>query len=469
VPGSSPAPERCLRPHAHRPIRKSSPLRQRHHFRHLQTPPPLALNSQLHSPPYNPAFIPGICHAVAITQVCAFVWAAILSSGFFCPGVLIAQESQGSSNENLQNPETVGQSQAIMPHPCFAKRNGETSAQRAANVIAGLPDYYRYWLTEDAVYIITFEERCAFLRLQNDREREQFIEQFWSRRSSNPEALENDFQAEHYRRIIFANQKFGTQTPGWKTDRGHTYVIFGPPDKIETHLAGESPAGPPEETPATVGHPWERWHYRYIEGVGESVDLDFVDPTASGNFRLTMPPEEQDDLLFSPGHFTLSIASDKDLDRDARDKIEIFVGPSPTPVVHYKDLEAIVVSRIIRDQIHFASRIQFLKVTHASSIAAITVEISGDRPGFRPDIDTAAFPYQVFGRLSKPSGWVVSTFEGSSKSQGPPAPPQGAHSLQFAVPLSSGSYKLALVAKDASTGEIGVIYETIEVPSYDQL
>src|ERR1039457_6095770 len=118
---------------------------------------------------------------------------------------------------------------------------------------------YRKWLNEDVAYIITDEERTAFKRLQTDEERDQFIEQFWLRRDPTPDTTENEFKEEHYRRIAYANEHYGSGVPGWKTDRGKIYILYGPPDKIESH--------PGERTT----YPFQTWRYRYLEGIGSDV------------------------------------------------------------------------------------------------------------------------------------------------------------------------------------------------------
>ena len=83
---------------------------------------------------------------------------------------------------------------------------------------------YKIWLNVDVAYIITDEERRAFNGLSNDAERESFIEQFWLRRDPTPDTEENEFKEEHYRRIAYANERFASGIPGWKTDRGRTLV-----------------------------------------------------------------------------------------------------------------------------------------------------------------------------------------------------------------------------------------------------
>ena len=97
---------------------------------------------------------------------------------------------------------------------------------------------YRKWLNEDVAYIITDEERAAFKRLATDDEREEFVEQFWLRRDPSPDTTENEFKEEHYRRIAYANDRFSSGIPGWKTDRGRMYIMYGPPDEITGQPAG---------------------------------------------------------------------------------------------------------------------------------------------------------------------------------------------------------------------------------------
>ena len=174
------------------------------------------------------------------------------------------------------------------------KRERETP-QRAG-------DPYRKWLNEDVAYIITDEERTAFKRLQTDEEREQFIEQFWLRRDPTPDSVENEYKEEHYRRIAYANEHYASGIPGWKTDRGRIYITFGPPDEIESHPSGGTYERPIEEGGGTTStFPFEKWRYRYIEGIGNDIMIEFVDPTMTGEYRMTMDPSEKDALLYVPG------------------------------------------------------------------------------------------------------------------------------------------------------------------------
>ena len=151
---------------------------------------------------------------------------------------------------------------------------------------------YKKWLDEDVVYIISDEEKKAFHQLNTDEEREQFVEQFWLRRDPTPDTEENEFKEEHYRRIAYANEHFASGIPGWRTDRGRIYIQYGPPDEnVESHSSGGSYERPMSEGGGeTETFPFEQWRYRYIEGVGQNIILEFVDKSMSGEYRLTMDP-----------------------------------------------------------------------------------------------------------------------------------------------------------------------------------
>jgi GWxTD domain-containing protein len=165
---------------------------------------------------------------------------------------------------------------------------------------AQVPSALFRWVNEDVVYIITDQERAVFTQLQSDEEREEFIEQFWQRRDPTPGTPENEFRDEHYRRIEYANERFGLRgMVGWQTDRGRILIMYGKPDEIESHAAGGTYVRPNGQGGVTtVTLPFEIWGYRYIEGIGNNVLLQFVDPTATGEYRLAIDPNAKRDLLF---------------------------------------------------------------------------------------------------------------------------------------------------------------------------
>src|SRR5205809_6508787 len=139
-----------------------------------------------------------------------------------------------------------------------AKKIDKTTKRKMKRTLKELDNAYKQWLTEDVTYIITPDERNAFLQLQTNEEREQFIEQFWLRRSSNPDLPDNDFKEEHYRRIAYANEHYASGIPGWKTDRGRMYIMWGPADEVESHPTGGTYDRPMEEGGgSTSTYPWK--------------------------------------------------------------------------------------------------------------------------------------------------------------------------------------------------------------------
>jgi GWxTD domain-containing protein len=354
---------------------------------------------------------------------------------------------------------------------------------------------YKQWLNEDVVYIISPEERNAFGQLATNEEREQFIEQFWLRRSTNPDLPDNEFKEEHYRRIAYANEHYASGIPGWKTDRGHMYIVWGPPDEIESHPTGGTYDRPMDEGGgSTSTYPWETWRWRYIEGMGENVIMEFVDPSGSGEYHLTMDPSEKDALLHVPGaglsqmeQMGLASKTDRFTRSDGTNlprtmggqpasmneftRLENYANAFKPPAVKFKDLEAIVTSRIVRDQVHFTWRTDFLKVTNDTVLVPVTVQIPNSQLSFHSKEGVHSATINVFGRVSTLTGRVVQTFEDSVSRDFPESLFQQSVKLQSiyqkAVPLRPGLYRLDLVIKDVQSGNVGVVNSRLQVPRYE--
>src|ERR1700686_2972897 len=231
------------------------------------------------------------------------------------------------------------QAQAPDPNPQAPPQNQKLTKdqkQKIKRTLKELDNSFKTWLNEDVIYIISPEERTAFLQLETNEEREQFIEQFWLRRSANPDMPDNDFKEEHYRRIAYANEHYASGIPGWKTDRGRTYIVYGPPDEIESHPSGGTYERPFEEGGgSTSTYPFEKWRYRYIDGIGNNVEIEFVDTTMSGEYHMTMDPSEKDALLYVPGA-GLTLAeqmgtADKSQRFNRTDGTHLGTGNSPLP------------------------------------------------------------------------------------------------------------------------------------------
>ena len=354
---------------------------------------------------------------------------------------------------------------------------------------------YKQWLNEDVVYIISPEERQAFLQLETNEEREQFIEQFWLRRSNNPDLPDNDFKEEHYRRIAYANEHYASGIPGWKTDRGRMYIMWGPPDEIESHPTGGTYDRPMEEGGgSTSTYPWETWRYRYMEGIGENVIWEFVDPSGSGEYHLTMDPSEKDALLHVPGAGlslleSMGMASKTDrFTRSDGTNLPTTLGGTPSsmnefnrleqyakafkpPQVKFKDLEAIVTARIVRDQMHFTWRTDYLKVTNDTVLVPVTIQIPNNQLSFESKDGVHSATLNIFGRISTLTGRVVQTFEDPVSRDFPDSLFQQSVKLQSiyqkAVPLRPGLYRLDIVLKDVKSGNVGVVNSRLQVPRYE--
>ena len=195
-----------------------------------------------------------------------------------------------------------GEPQGQEVDPLKRPRSDEDTRRAQKAVRQELKGAYKTWLDQDVTYIISDEERKAFRTLSNDEERDSFIEQFWLRRNPSPDSPENEFREEHYRRIAYANEHFAAGKPGWKTDRGHVYIAFGKPDSIDVHPSGGSYQRPMDEGGGeTSTFPFQVWHYRYLEGVGDNIDLEFVDTCMCGDYHFTIDRGEKDALQHVPG------------------------------------------------------------------------------------------------------------------------------------------------------------------------
>jgi GWxTD domain-containing protein len=178
----------------------------------------------------------------------------------------------------------------VKPVRVLFQQNAAPPAQRKSGKGAtgdALATPYEKWVREDVAYIITSEERGAFYRLTSNQEREQFIEEFWRSRNPVSGSTVNQFREEHYRRIAYANEHFGTgEVAGWRTDRGRLYIQHGPPDSIEI------PSDEERAAQAAAGHevPSQSWRYRHIDNIGDNVVIDFIDPAMDGNLQMTRDP-----------------------------------------------------------------------------------------------------------------------------------------------------------------------------------
>src|SRR5580704_4156146 len=207
-----------------------------------------------------------------------------------------------SSDQSAKDTAASAQAQAgDAVDPLKRAPNAKQQAKNKKALKIELSKPYKKWLEEDVVWIITDEERAAFKQLSNDEERDNFIEAFWQRRDPTPDTEENEYKEEHYQRIAYANEHFAAGVPGWKTDRGRIYIVYGKADEVDSHPSGGTYERPMEEGGGeTSTFPFEDWRYRYIDGIGQEVIIEFVDTCMCGEYHMTLDRSEKDALLMTP-------------------------------------------------------------------------------------------------------------------------------------------------------------------------
>ncbi len=409
------------------------------------------------------------------------------------PAPLRAQPQQDDTKQSGQSDQQAPDTQAAP-----TKRSQETAKERKrreSQLHKELDTPYKKWLDEDVTYIITSEERSAFLRLQTNEEREQFIEQFWLRRNPDPDSPENTFKEEHYRRIAYTNEHYASGIPGWKTDRGRIYIMWGPPDEVDSHPSGGSYERPADEGGGeTSTFPFEDWRYRYLEGIGNNVEIEFVDPTMTGEYHLTMDPSEKDALTYVPGAGLTMMESMGLSSKTARfnntdgthmaqplggqlesksefSRLDLYAKIQQAPPVKFKDLEAVVTSRLVRNQVAFDYRWDYLRITSDTILVPISIQIPNKQLSFSQKEGIQSATMNVFARITTLSGRRVQTFEDTITHDVPNSLLQqslkGFSIYQKAVPLSPGLYSLSIVLKDVNSGNVGVINTNLRVPRYE--
>jgi GWxTD domain-containing protein len=366
---------------------------------------------------------------------------------------------------------------------------------KARNVKPELKQAYKRWLDNDVAYIITKEEKRAFNALQTDEERENFIENFWRRRDPDPDTEENEFREEFYERIAYANEKFTSGIPGWKTDRGRIYITWGKPDSVESHPSGGSYERPSYEGGGnTSTYPFEIWFYRHLDGVGDGIEIEFVDPTGSGEYRIARNANEKDALLYVPGagqtlaeQMGLESRSDRisginqgrgifgqRLQDTPFERLQRISDLQRPPQVKFSDLQSSLSDSPVIDKnpLDFDLRIDFFRQSEDRVIATFTLQTDNKELQFADDgsgISTAGM--NIFGRITAVSGKRSGIFEDSVTAN---ATSQELSELktkksvyQKAIALTPGTYKVDVVVRDVKSGNRGIVNKGFAVPRYD--
>lgn len=362
-----------------------------------------------------------------------------------------------------------------------------------------LKDAYKTWLDQDVHWIITDQEGKAFKSLSNDEERDAFIEAFWQRRNPNPDSPENEYREEHYRRIAYANEHFAAGKPGWKTDRGHIYISFGKPDNIDSHPSGGSYQRPMEEGGGeTATFPFEVWHYRYLEGIGDNIDIEFVDTCMCGDYHMTLDRSEKDALLHVPNagltmYEEMGQASKADRFKGGLealgtgpmstqqqskqfDRLEQFAKLQAPPTIKFKDLQLesfLSEHKIFTGPIFpFDVRTDFVKVTDDTVLVPITLQVRNRDITFNTKDGVSKGVVNIIGRVATITGKVVQTFEDTVQVEEPsellPKILDNQKVYWKALPLRPGRYRVDIGIKDVNNPDhLGRWGQGIMVPKYD--
>jgi len=407
-----------------------------------------------------------------------------------CPVLLVWPADLGFAAEKKKAVEPAQRETVAKPMSERERRRREDKLRKE------LEGPYRKWLNEDVTYIITDEERQAWKRFSTDEEREQFIEQFWLRRDPSPDSAENEYKEEHYRRIAYTNERFASGIPGWKTDRGRIYITFGPADEVESHPSGGSYERPYEEGGGTTStYPFEKWRYRWIEGIGTDIIIEFVDPTMTGEYRMTMDPSEKDALLMVPNagltlmeQMGLADKSDRFNRTDGTrlgtgdsplpmrmnqfERLEQFAKLQKPPAVKFKDLEAAVSSTIKFNLLPMKARADFIRMTSSTILTNITLQYDKKDLQFQQKDGVAKAIVNIYARITSMSRRVVNVFEDVVTVECPAEllaqAAKGASIYQKSVPLAPGTYRLNVVSKDVVGGNMNNYETALHVPRYDE-
>ena len=403
----------------------------------------------------------------------------------------VAQQNSNSTTSSPSNSQAQ-QDQQVDPlkRPISEKQKKDS----AKSLKQELSKTYKKWLDEDVVYIISDEERKAFRQLSNDEERDQFIEAFWQRRNPNPDSEENEYKEEHYRRIEYANEHFAAGVPGWKTDRGRIYIMYGPADEIDSHPSGGAYERPMEEGGGeTSTFPFEDWRYRYLEGIGQEIEIEFVDTCMCGEYHMTIDRSEKDALLYTPNagltlyeqmglssktdRFTgnglerlglgpmSSMESSKEFDR-----LEQYAKLNTPPPVKFKDLEEVVSHKISYNLMPFDVLTDFVKVTGDTVLVPVTIQMKNRDITFQNKDGVQRGTVNIFGRVTTLTGRVAQTFEDTVQADIPEELlAKSAENSQIywkALPLRPGRYRFDIVVKDVNGDRKGTWSKGVLVPDF---
>ena len=351
---------------------------------------------------------------------------------------------------------------------------------------------YKEWIQTVGI-ILTQSEREAWPKLKTDDEREQFIKIVWDSRDPDPDTEENEFKDQFYERVAYANEHFSSGKAGRFTDRGRIYIKFGKPDEVESHPAGGTYERPSYEGGgSTSTYPFEKWFYRYLPNVGSGIELEFVDPSGSGEYRLARNPDEKDALIQIPGAGR-TLAEELGLETRA-DRIAGLNGfgrtnyaraqDSPFEVMNTQNLlEAtqpgernlfpgfLTGTPTVDDNpLEFQVQVHCFRQSDNRVLAAITIQTENRELSFTNSGGLLIAHMNITGRLTTIAEKRVGKFEDSVVTSATPEELSSARMRKSAYArsfiLDPGHYRLDLLVRDTDSGATGLQHVGFKVPAF---
>ena len=331
-------------------------------------------------------------------------------------------------------------------------------AEASAQAKEPLSEASKQWVEEVVPYIITPREKEVFLSLPTEADRGQFIETFWKKRDPNPQTPENEFKQEYYRRIALANKFFSVGgIPGWRTDRGHFFILLGPPKEIERDLS-------PSSSVLTISQgPMETWQYWDLPNpnLPYNLEITFVDKFGTGNYVLAqaMNVDQGRDRAFDPSQLTFQF-----------NYLETISEALKNPFENLEKLKGIITTQVNYNLVPFAQTAFCFKGTEKKTLVPLLIALPyASLPSKRTGYDYF-FSLNVTINVSNSLGQVV--FEASkdlnfkrtaTELQGLP---DSAFHFQTSFSLDPGSYRLHLLVLDNYSGKVGTSHLPLDVPDF---
>ncbi len=366
----------------------------------------------------------------------------------------------------------------VMAQSKANKKTASEPSEKPHKVTGEKDNAFKKWINEDVSIIITDAEKTAFNKLQTNEERENFIEIFWRRRDPNPDTEENEFREEYYQRIAYANEHFASGVTGWRTDRGRIYIRWGKPDSVESHPSGGSYDRPSYEGGgSTTTYPFETWFYRHLDGPGDGVEIEFVDQTGTGEYRISRDADEKNALATVPGagqrNNPVNNSNTYQREQDSPFSRQLLNVALSTPSsVKFTDLQNTLTDSPVIDSnpLAFDLRVDYFRQSDDRVITAFTVQTGNKELSFKSNGGLETATLNIFGRITAVSNKRGGIFEDSVTTNATTAElaelKEKKSVYQKAVALAPGIYKVDVVVRDTGTGSKGVVSLGFVVPKY---